>query len=316
MKKILLTIITALLLGGTFANGAEFDFGDLKKYEKANPHNDLKIAISQNDLRFISMMGEGLYIPGVGNYHEKYQKYGNKTIHGAGDVICSYEHGRLILIANHYATTYNHQLQRHIGELDSKKLSKNIKGRDSIDKLFTISSETTGHINLLPYSFYAVLSSKNDKCINLARWFNPIENNKPLYDWHHFIQIFNEVNSVACQHTWLNKWVNSGEDRNLEAQIFGINPSTETNMEFFIGTAWKDASLPSEPYYEINLREGQEWKGTLYIAKDASIALIVTIKPINGPHWLDKMDFSYHPKSEKIEYVVVDKQGNWRKRKN
>lgn len=318
MKKLLFTISTALLLCGAFANGAEFDFGDLTNYEKANPHDDLKIAISQNDLRFISIMAIGLYIPGIDDYHEKYQKYGNKTIHGAGDLIFNYEHGRLIAIAEHYARTYNLQLQLYICELESKKLSKSINGYDNIDKLFTVRSVRTGNINSLPHSFTAKLSSNNNKCVNLAWWFNPIEDNKPLYDWNHFIQIFNEVNSVSCQHMWLKKWVKSGEDRNLEAQIFGIRPFTETekNMDFFVKTAWEDASLRSEPFYEINLREGQKCKGTLYIAKDASIALIVTIKPSKGSHWLDKMDFSYHPKSEKLEYIVVDKEGHWSKKKN
>ena len=315
MKRILLKLTTLFLVNYSIVYGSELFLEDLKKYENANPYKDLKKSISKKDFRFISMIGYSKYIPGIKDYYEKYQKYGNKTIRGTGDVIYNYEYGRLITIAQYYASAYNRQLQRYIDQLESKKFSKNIKGYKTINKLFSIDSESRGNINFLPYSYHATLSSKSNKCVNLVWWFDPIENKKPLYNWQQFLQIYNKVNNTVCQYKWLQKWVDSGKNRNIEAQIFGIRPhtSTDSNFNSYVKVAWKDANLSSEPYYEIILRENRNAKGTLYISKDTKNALITNKNKTKGEHWLDKIDFFYHPKAKNPEYIIVNKQGVWKK---
>lgn len=300
------------------------DLGDLQKYEKANPENDLKAAIARNDLRFKALMGYGLTVPGVADYNEKYSKFGVDVIKGTSDVIHSYEHGRLITIARYYAEHYNLALLQHISHVESVQLSNGLKGYAALTTKMKITQETTGLINQLPESFHAELISLTTHCVNLAWWFDPIINGKPSYNWDQFIEIYEAVNEAACQHKWIQEWVKAGPNRNAEAQIFGVRPYTETNIDFFVKTAWESAGLSSEPYYELNLRKGSEWFGTLYISKNKEMALITSLNKTDrtskqgagdtGKHWLDDIpQFSYHPKAEMIKYIVVDRNGKYHK---
>jgi len=312
--KITILALSLLLLAACVQAG---DFGDLPKYEKANPDNDLKAAIARNDLRFKALRGYAEYVPGVNDYYQKYSKYGLDVIKGTSDVIQSYEHGRLTAIAEYYANHYNIELFHHIQHLESMKLSKKLLGYDAILGKMKIEQETTGQINSLPESFHAQLVSLKPRCVNLAWWFDPIANGQPTYNWNQFLAVFEEVNGAVCQHKWIQNWVQAGTNRNAEAQIFGLRPYTETDINFFVKTAWTSAGLGSEPYYEINLREGSEWAGTIYIGKDKQMALITTIKPSKegpGKHWLDGIpQFSYHPNAKNKEYIVVEQNGKWRK---
>lgn len=323
MKNFIRLLAVSLVLFATCVQASEL--GDLPKYEKANPDFDLKAAIARNDLRFKGLMGYGVYVPGVDDYNKKYTKYGVDVIKGTSDIIQSYEQGRLTAIAQYYAEHYNLSLLQHITHIESVQLSKELKGYDVLITKMKITQETSGLINQLPESFHATLVSLTPRCVNLAWWFDPVINGKPNYNWDQFLGIYEEVNEAVCQHKWIQAWIKAGSDRNAEAQVFGIRPYTETNIDFFVKTAWESAGLSSEPYYEINLREGSDWFGTLYISKNKETALITSINKTGkaakrgtssiDKHWLYGIpEFSYHPRAEKIEYIVVDRNGTWRKK--
>jgi len=163
---------------------------------------------------------------------------------------------------------------------------------------------------MLPYSLHTQLSIKNSSCVKQAWWFNPIESDKPKYDWNQFLKIFSRIDQVVCQHRWIMEWIGSGKNRTAEAQVFGIRPYTETEFHDFVEVPWKKTNLSSKPYYEILLREGDTWVGTIYISKDGNTAMITDIKGTKGNHWLDNKKISYHPKTPSV--IVVDKSGNWR----
>ncbi len=285
----------------------------LKYYETRNPHEDVAEAIKNNDLRFIAMMGEGLSVPGIANYYSDYKSYGYLLIKDTSDNIYNYEYGRLMLIAEHYAHEYNIKLLKKISEIKSWEMAKSIEGWVEINNAFNIDRIMKGDINMLPYSLHPDLSSKTPACVNNIWWFNPIENEIPKYNWNDLQRVYKEVNHVTCQHIWVNSWVNSGANRVIEAQIFGVRPYTETSIEFFVQSAWKIADLASKPYYELNMRENNNWVGTFFISEDGNNALITSSIYTDGLHWLDKQEFSYHPKDNPKTFILTNQLGEWKR---
>jgi len=316
VKKAVLLFVVLLPV---IVQAQDSDYGELKYYEKRNPYDDVKQAIAKKDLRFMALMGYAMYVPGVRNFDEKYQKYGYKLIESAGDNIIDYEHGRLIGIANYYAQTYNRELREYINTQNSWDMAKSLPGYDRIAAKYHIEDVRTGDINMLPYSLHAMLVTQKPHCVSRAWWFDAIKNNKPGYDWNDFERISTEVSDAVCRQAWIAAWIKAGKERSAESQIFGTRPYTEDNMAMFAVAPWHDAGLTGEPYYEVNLREGSKWMGTLFIGKDKHNALITTYHktqhstPLQASHWLDSFDFSYHPKAKAIEYISVTQDGHWKK---
>lgn len=310
MKRIIILNIVFLIFSVFSCIASELDLTELQYYEKANPYDDLNTSIEKGDLRFIALMGIGIVIPGVSEYHEEYSAYNYKVIKGTSDVIQSYEHGRLTTIANYYAGKYNRGLANYINKLKSQKVAKELSGYKKAEKLFQLNDVTLGNINMLPYSLHIDLVSKTNTCLNGAWWFNPVTGDKPSYDWNQFIELFDEINQVVCQHVWIKEWLAIEKNRTAEAHVFGIRPYTETDFPFWVEIPWEKSGLQSEPYYEILLRESTKWIGTIYISKNGSNALITKLKGSKGTHWLDKQKISYHPKSPAT--IVVNKVGEWK----
>jgi len=310
MKKLIFFITIILCLCAVTLRAADIDFGDLKHYEKADPHVDVSSSIAKGDLRFIALQGYSTYIPGVDDYFEKYSSYGYKVIKGTSDVIQSYEHGRLIQIAQYYAKNYNQELLKYIEALKARKIAESTEGYANAKRIFKIEEVTIGNINMLPYSLHAVLSLNNTSCVNDAWWFDPLTNDKPEYDWNQFLEIFSKIDQAVCQQGWIKDWIESGKNRTAEAQVFGVRPYTETDFHDSVEIPWDKAKLKSKPYYEILLREDSKWVGTLYISEDNNTTMITNLNGAKGNHWLDDKKLCYHPSSPSV--IVVNKSGNWR----
>ena len=313
MNTIFGVLILILSTCAVQANTTAKSYGELRHYEKLNPYNELKKAVTNNDLRFMALMGFGIYVPGVKDHHEKYKKYGFRIIKGAGDDISGYEHGRLIEIARYYASTYNRMLKLRIAEIESLDMAKNLPGYKKLLATYNIERAYHGNINSLPYSFHVNLLSKAHRCVNSAWWFNPIEEGVLKYDWMDFEKINNEIEQAACAHSWIGQWIKAGKDRVAESQVFGIRPFTTNDIEATVATAWQAAKLKSEPYYEIFLRQNGRAVGTLFIGKDKENAIITQSDPTGDTHWLDQFEFYYHPKAEQPTFIVVSKNGQWKK---
>ncbi len=310
MKALIYVLALLLYSWAVTVMAADVDYGDLKYYEKADPYRDISSAIANGDLRFVALMGRGIYIPGVYDYYENYLSYGYKIVTGTSDAIQSYEHGRLIHIAQYYAENYNHELLKYIESLKAKKIAEGTAGYPYAQEMFDIEEVTIGDINMLPYSLHAVLSLKSSSCVNHAWWFDPISNDKPMYDWNQFITTFNEVDQAVCQHKWIKEWIESGTNRTAEAQVFGIRPYTETDFHDYVEIPWHRAKLDNKPYYEILLREDSKWVGTIYISEDSNTAMVTNLNGTSGPHWLDNKKIDHDSNLPSV--IVVDKSGKWR----
>ena len=71
---------------------------------------DVQAAMATGDDRFVAVMGVGLMVPGVPDYHENYADRGVRMIENTSDIIENEEHLRLQLVAGRYAEQYNQLL--------------------------------------------------------------------------------------------------------------------------------------------------------------------------------------------------------------
>lgn len=205
-------------------------------------------------------------------------------------------------------------------EMPAYRMCYGLEGYDRIKKLFTVKKADLGCINMLPYSLHVKLgpAGNGGRLVNAAWWFNPVDEqkNKARYDWNDFIDVYTEVNAVVSRHHWLSEWRGISPNRTIEAQIFGIRPYTETGLEKHVTPAWKHAGLNGEPFYEVNLRRGGTFCGTVFFDREDSRALITAFSRGDGDHWLDKVELFYHYTQEIPEYVVVQCTGKWLKNTN
>lgn len=317
----ILAVLTLALACCVVPQARGVDFGDLRRYETADPDVDLKAAIKKDDLRFKAINGYGVHVPGVQD-EGSIKKYGTDIINGTSDVIDSYEHGRLMTIAQHYSEHYNMALLNHINLLDSREMAIGLNGYAALTSKMRIEKEMTGDINMLPYSFHASLVSLTRQCVRRAWWFDPIINGKPQYDWLQFLEVYREVEDVACGHKWIQAWIDAGRNRAVEAHIFGVRPYTEWDFDSYVRGAWSDAQLRGDPYYELLLRSNDKAVATIYVSKDRSVAIITSLgtkkeandRSVMNAHWLDGKEFMYYPKARTKELIVVDQSGTWFKK--
>ncbi len=314
--KHIICLICTLLIGGCAMNQPKLGNSfRLHQIEHANPYDDLKSAVAKGDYRFITLFGEGMYYPGMGlieDFEKHYGDYGYKPVYGTSDAISSYEQGRLTAIAEYYAKRYNSELMKVLNNKKSLSRIKNIEGYDDLIERYNVNKVIMGGSYRYDSSIYFSLNSKIQKCVMQSRWDNPIVNGKTQFNWYDYFDISAKIEDAVCKQTWLKEWVNAEDNRSIESKISGLRPYTESDIDFFVKTAWQEEKLPSEPYYELNLRSGRECVGTLFISKDGLHTMITKYKSSGGNFWLEGMDFSYHPNTDLIEYVVVDKEGAWR----
>jgi len=78
----------------------------------AKPDQDFRAAIKRKDYRFIGVYGYVVYVPEVNPTCISDEKKDVKPIEGTSDTVLSYEHAKLIAIAQVYAKYYNfHMLE-------------------------------------------------------------------------------------------------------------------------------------------------------------------------------------------------------------
>ncbi|MCG2711407.1 MAG: hypothetical protein L6416_03675 [Candidatus Omnitrophica bacterium] len=89
--------------------------------ENANPIEDAKIAIENNDLRFVGLRGYVPIVPGVPDYHKIYSdKFGVKLVIGTSDFLTP-EVVRINKLAHKYALEYNKLILKQIQNKDPNK---------------------------------------------------------------------------------------------------------------------------------------------------------------------------------------------------
>ena len=190
------------------------------------------------------------------------------------------------------------ELQEGVDENKKNKIlalqkCKELMGYDLLIKDFKIKDAMQGYINGLPESLHVGLEGNDRELVNAAWWFNPIENGQPKYNWNDFIGIYNKFNKVAENKPWLKKWRKEKTGRTIDAEIFGVRPNTEMDIEYFVIPAWEHAGLKGELLYEVILRDGNSFQ-TVYMSEESEESL-----DANG----------FHLNSEKCSYCIISKDG-------
>ena len=80
-----------------------------KRYERADPAADARLAIAAGDSRLLAAAGLGAFFPGMPNdsYDEYYKRYGEKALVYGGCEVSSEEESRFREAAFDYAARYN-----------------------------------------------------------------------------------------------------------------------------------------------------------------------------------------------------------------
>lgn len=167
----------------------------------------------------------------------------------------------------------------------------------------------SGHINMQPESLFLEISTRYPSLLDAARWWNPLKEGKPTFNWKDFTAAYDAALRQVGTHTWLEDWKNAGPDRTLELQAVGRSGFAERMRDSFVVPPWKDSRFSGEPEYEILLRRKGQWCGTVWLSAAEPGALIETAHAGPGDHWFDKLEFSFHPKQP--TYGRVDASGHF-----
>jgi hypothetical protein len=143
-----------------------------------------------------------------------------------------------------------------------------------------------------------------------------VKDDRPQYDWNTFLRVHGEVERIAAQHTWLQEWKKAGTDRSVEAHIVGETPYWEEDLDLYVTPAWKHAGLKGKPNYELLLRHNTHESIQVFFGAEDDRALVTATSEFEpGPrrHWLDRIQVSYHPTQKVPEYVVINRDGTWKR---
>lgn len=207
----------------------------------------------------------------------------------------------------------DHFWGRFVGrELDgavSKEVHQRLGGYEAFAKRFRVVESETGEINMLPLALFLRVEAMQPTLVDQVWWWNFIEDDKPTLTWHAFLRTYDDAVAVVAKHRWLLDWKSAAPDRHLELQMAGTEPHSETMIEELVRPAWVHAGLRGKPAIEVMLRRGKEWCGTVYLHPDAPQSLIETAHKGQGPHWFDRLEFSFHPRAKPPTYGLVDTSG-------
>jgi len=85
--------------------------------EHANPEVDCKNALRKNDMRFVGMLSFAVFVPGVGDYEDRYSRTnGVKILKGTTDTPKGAKEVRFQDRAEIYAEAYNRCLLKYLTE--------------------------------------------------------------------------------------------------------------------------------------------------------------------------------------------------------
>jgi hypothetical protein len=87
----------------------------LRGLRNANPTNDANEAIRRDDLRFLAVNGYTITVPGIEDYHERFEsKYKYRVIEGTTDAISNESDHKLQSMAIEYARSYNLTIRDYV----------------------------------------------------------------------------------------------------------------------------------------------------------------------------------------------------------
>lgn len=220
-----------------------------------------------------------------------------------------------------------HAEQRQRSDAEGRAFAARLPGYGALSGQFRVSYPLLAE-HWPGFCFSVSLNAASPRLVNSINWLNPVnkKTHKPRYDWNQFLPLAAHVERLARQHPWLQGWKTAGQDRIVEARMYGQNLHNELDDDFTkdIVSAWKDAGFRGKPYCQLILRwqeAGEGANATLYLPQPGSgdnRSLIVSShRPPHaattgsGLHWLDRFSFHSFAIARVRQVVVVMPDGDW-----
>ena len=185
-------------------------------------------------------------------------------------------------------------------------LARSLPGFARASAVLEIESATRGNINGAPDSLFLNLRARSPGLFDAVWWWDVMEGERPKYTWDELLVAFEKAQRTLSKVVWLTEWRKAGKNRVIEFHLVGIDKVSEDMVDFFLIPPWREAGFAGAPAFEVLLRRGSEWCGSLFFSADGASGIVTHMTPEEGGHWLDALRISYHPNAEDPSYLRVD----------
>jgi hypothetical protein len=180
---------------------------------------------------------------------------------------------------------------RRPSQIPTVAMARTMPGYDEAMKRFHIEEIQKGNINSEPESLYfQLVVDSHQGVLDGAWWWSPLVKGEPTVTWDEFCLMFDRAERRIQQCEWLWEWKECGSGHWLELHVSGLEMPHDLIQPEPGGIAqylWAEASLSGAPSYEIYLRRGTRWCGTVYLGNEDSRGIVTVMEPGEGCHWLD-----------------------------
>jgi hypothetical protein len=186
---------------------------------------------------------------------------------------------------------------------------REIRGFDAIPDWYRVESVRAG-VRACEESVLADLIVSTRGPIDRARWWNPVEDDKPTCTWNDFIALLDDAVEVVGRNPWIESWRRSGPDRHVRWMAVGRGGSESIDRAApEVQIAWADSGLRGRASVEVRLERGEAVAAIVYLSHADAGSIVTDARPGAAEHWLDALDVSFHPRAP--TYVCVDASGGW-----
>ncbi|WP_125206281.1 hypothetical protein [Capsulimonas corticalis] len=151
-------------------------------------------------------------------------------------------------------------------------LACHLDGYHALAEKFVLVDSDIGDINLLQYSLCSDMTRRGPALVDGARWYDPIINEKPKYDWNTFLENYHRSGVAAARQAWLSAWKRKSHGSLGFTSFGGSGMENGDDMAIAI-KAWRRGGLVGLPRFQYDLRQGREWVGSVYLDTSGRQAL-------------------------------------------
>jgi len=184
-----------------------------------------------------------------------------------------------------------------------------IDGYALTNGILRVENARTGNIDRYPLAMVLTLVPRYPAAIDEIWWWNPIEDGRTTSTWRDVLGTWRAAMLAVAREDWIGAWKRAGAERTVGLEVVGARGIGETMLDTLVMPAWIDAGFVREPDYELLLRRKGRWCATIYLALGQPGALITTAHAGEGEHWLDALEFEFHPRATPPTYARVDAAG-------
>jgi len=167
-----------------------------------------------------------------------------------------------------------HRRQRQLNEIHvGYALAGSLAGYNRVVKEFVVTSLTTGNINMEPYSMFVELASRQPELVDSIWWCDPIDQQRPNYDWYVLIRLYHKARAAASKQQWMADWKRTGPSRSICLELSGVVPHEDFD-DVDLAAAWREAHYHGRPWFEYICRINDRLAGEVYLDRSGRHCLL------------------------------------------